>query len=127
VDAGVRYLRDLLNKYDGGLWHALAAYNAGPAAVDNTTECLRTARPSTTSIASVARIKLASAADTDQQRQLTKSSLRRRQQRRKLQCVERACMSAAAAVDPVIGACIRKPRQATAISSADRHDSPYSE
>ena len=34
VDAGVRYLRDLLIKYDGGLWHALAAYNAGPAAVD---------------------------------------------------------------------------------------------
>lgn len=34
VDAGVRYLRDLLNKYDGGLWRALAAYNAGPAAVD---------------------------------------------------------------------------------------------
>jgi len=34
VDAGVRYLRDLLIKYDGGLWHALAAYNAGPGAVD---------------------------------------------------------------------------------------------
>lgn len=34
VDAGVRYLRDLLNKYDFGLWHALAAYNAGPGAVD---------------------------------------------------------------------------------------------
>jgi soluble lytic murein transglycosylase-like protein len=34
VDAGVRYLRDLLIKYDGGLWRALAAYNAGPAAVD---------------------------------------------------------------------------------------------
>jgi soluble lytic murein transglycosylase-like protein len=34
VDAGVRYLRDLLNKYDGGLWRALAAYNAGPQAVD---------------------------------------------------------------------------------------------
>jgi len=34
VDAGVRYLRDLLKKYDGGLWHALAAYNAGPGAVD---------------------------------------------------------------------------------------------
>jgi len=34
VDAGVRYLRDLLVKYNGHLWHALAAYNAGPAAVD---------------------------------------------------------------------------------------------
>jgi soluble lytic murein transglycosylase-like protein len=34
VDAGTRYLRDLLSKYYGGLRHALAAYNAGPAAVD---------------------------------------------------------------------------------------------
>jgi soluble lytic murein transglycosylase-like protein len=34
VDAGARYLRDLLVKYDGMLWHALAAYNAGPGAVD---------------------------------------------------------------------------------------------
>ncbi len=34
VNAGARYLRDLLQKYDGLLWHALAAYNAGPAAVD---------------------------------------------------------------------------------------------
>ncbi|HLH15914.1 MAG TPA: lytic transglycosylase domain-containing protein [Bryobacteraceae bacterium] len=33
VDAGVRYLRDLLILYDGRLWHALAAYNAGPGAV----------------------------------------------------------------------------------------------
>jgi soluble lytic murein transglycosylase-like protein len=34
VDAGTRYLRDLLEKYQGGLRHALAAYNAGSAAVD---------------------------------------------------------------------------------------------
>jgi soluble lytic murein transglycosylase-like protein len=34
VDAATRYLRDLLLKYDGALWHALAAYNAGPGAVD---------------------------------------------------------------------------------------------
>jgi soluble lytic murein transglycosylase-like protein len=33
ADAGARYLRDLLQKYDGALWHALAAYNAGPGAV----------------------------------------------------------------------------------------------
>jgi soluble lytic murein transglycosylase-like protein len=34
VDAGTRYLRDLLVKYDGALWHALAAYNAGSGAVE---------------------------------------------------------------------------------------------
>jgi len=34
VDAGTRYLRQLLEKYHGALYHALAAYNAGPAAVD---------------------------------------------------------------------------------------------
>jgi soluble lytic murein transglycosylase-like protein len=34
VDAGARYLRELLEKYDYGLRHALAAYNAGPGAVD---------------------------------------------------------------------------------------------
>ncbi len=33
VDAGARYLRDLLLKYDYRLWHALAAYNAGAGAV----------------------------------------------------------------------------------------------
>jgi soluble lytic murein transglycosylase-like protein len=34
VDAGTRYLRALLEKYGGALRHALAAYNAGPAAVE---------------------------------------------------------------------------------------------
>lgn len=34
LDAGARYLRDLLDKYNGALWHALAAYNAGPGAVE---------------------------------------------------------------------------------------------
>lgn len=34
VDAGARYLRELLEKYHGALYHALAAYNAGPHAVD---------------------------------------------------------------------------------------------
>lgn len=34
VDAGARYLRQLLEKYDGALWHALAAYNAGAGAVE---------------------------------------------------------------------------------------------
>ena len=34
VDAGTRYLRDLLLKYDNHTYHALAAYNAGPGAVD---------------------------------------------------------------------------------------------
>jgi soluble lytic murein transglycosylase-like protein len=34
VDAAARYLRDLLTRYDYRLWHALAAYNAGPEAVD---------------------------------------------------------------------------------------------
>jgi soluble lytic murein transglycosylase-like protein len=33
VDAGTRYLRDLLLKYDHGVFSALAAYNAGPGAV----------------------------------------------------------------------------------------------
>jgi soluble lytic murein transglycosylase-like protein len=34
VDGGVHYLRDLLIRYDWGLWRAVAAYNAGPGAVD---------------------------------------------------------------------------------------------
>jgi soluble lytic murein transglycosylase-like protein len=34
VDAGARHLRDLLTKYDGGLYRALADYNAGVGAVD---------------------------------------------------------------------------------------------
>jgi soluble lytic murein transglycosylase-like protein len=34
VDGGARYLRDMLVKFDFRLWHALAAYNAGPGAVE---------------------------------------------------------------------------------------------
>jgi soluble lytic murein transglycosylase-like protein len=34
VDAGARHLRDLLEKYNYGLRHALAAYNAGAGAVE---------------------------------------------------------------------------------------------
>jgi soluble lytic murein transglycosylase-like protein len=34
VDAGARHLRELLLKYDGGVYRALAAYNAGSGAVE---------------------------------------------------------------------------------------------
>jgi soluble lytic murein transglycosylase len=34
VDGGVRYLRHLIDRFDGDLKLALAAYNAGPAAVE---------------------------------------------------------------------------------------------
>jgi hypothetical protein len=36
VDAGARYLRELLEKYDGNLHRALAAYNYGPSRIPAT-------------------------------------------------------------------------------------------
>jgi soluble lytic murein transglycosylase-like protein len=36
IEAGARYLKQLLDKYQGDLAQALSAYNAGPAVVDQT-------------------------------------------------------------------------------------------
>jgi soluble lytic murein transglycosylase-like protein len=36
IEAGAKYLKDLIDKYKGDLAEALGAYNAGPAAADQT-------------------------------------------------------------------------------------------
>ena len=45
VEAGARYLKELLQRYDGDLHRALAAYNYGPGRIARSKSLLRQARP----------------------------------------------------------------------------------